>query len=129
MTQGRLTYRFGPLERRGLLGPIRVGQAAVLAAGGLVAIIALDHSPTGRGAIVATICLAVAIALAVVPLGRRTVEEWAPVVFAFLTRRVLRRARFHSPVPSLGFRAREQVRGLSHAGPSAPPAVRHVRIL
>ncbi len=27
MNEERVSYRFGPLERRGLLGPVRVGQA------------------------------------------------------------------------------------------------------
>ncbi len=129
MTQGRHTYRFGPLERRGLLGPVRAGQAAVLAAGGLLAIVVLDHSPTGAGAIVATMTLAVAIALSVVPLGRRTVEEWTPIVFAFALRRLSGRARFRSPVPLLGFRAGPQALGPPHAGLAAPPGVRDVRIL
>ena len=31
MTGERLTYRFGPLERRGILGQIRGGQAAAMA--------------------------------------------------------------------------------------------------
>ena len=30
VTPGRLTYRFGPLERRGILGPVRAGQALML---------------------------------------------------------------------------------------------------
>ncbi len=129
MTQGRLTYRFGPLERRGLLGPIRAGQAAVLAAGGLLSIVVLDRSPTGGGAILATLFLAVAVGLSVVPLGRRTVEEWAPIVLSFALRRVGRGARFSSPVPTAGFRARRSTAGLEHAAPATPPALRGVRIL
>ena len=35
MSERRLTYSFGPLERRGLLGPVRAGQAAVIASGGV----------------------------------------------------------------------------------------------
>ncbi len=34
VTGERLTYRFGPLERRGILGQLRAGQAAAVAAGG-----------------------------------------------------------------------------------------------
>ena len=33
MSERRVTYTFGPLERRGILGPLRAGQAALLAAG------------------------------------------------------------------------------------------------
>ena len=56
----RLTYRFGPLERRGILGGIRAGQAASLATGVLLAVTALDAAPTAGGVLVAALALVVA---------------------------------------------------------------------
>ncbi|MBV9466653.1 MAG: hypothetical protein JO169_11115, partial [Solirubrobacterales bacterium] len=53
MSGTRLRFRFGPLERRGMLGPVRAGQAALLAAGALVAIAVLDQAPSAGGALVA----------------------------------------------------------------------------
>ena len=53
VSERRLTYTFGPLERRGMLGPLRAGQAAVLAGGMLVAIVLIDHSPSAAGALIA----------------------------------------------------------------------------
>ena len=44
-----MTYRFGPLERRGILGQLRAGQAAVVAAGAVLAIAILDREPTRAG--------------------------------------------------------------------------------
>ena len=51
MSERRLTYSFGPLERRGLLGPVRAGQAAMIAAGGVAGIAALDASPSALGVV------------------------------------------------------------------------------
>ena len=53
MTSSRLTYRFGPLERRGILGPVRLGQAAILGAGALLAVAVLDRAPSAGGALMA----------------------------------------------------------------------------
>ena len=64
VTPDRLTYRFGPLERRGILGPVRRGQAAILAVGALLAIVVLDQSPTAGGALVATMLFGGAVAVA-----------------------------------------------------------------
>ena len=46
MTGERLTYRFGPLERRGLFGQVRGGQAAAVATGAAAAIVVLDRAPS-----------------------------------------------------------------------------------
>ncbi len=74
MTPDRLSYRFGPLERRGLLGPLRSGQVICLGAGAVIAIATLNQWPTAKGAIAGTLAFAGAIALAVWPIGRRTLE-------------------------------------------------------
>ncbi len=137
MSSERLTYRFGPLERRGILGPIRAGQAVLLAAGAVIAIAIIDRSPSAAGALAATLLFAGAAALALAPVGRRTAEEWAPIVAAFLVRRAAGRTRFRSVAPTrgsiiTGLRARA---ALSRAplirAPLAdpPPSLRDVRIL
>src|SRR5437588_12287599 len=102
MPSDRLGYPFGPLERRGLLGPLRAGQVAVLGAGAVVAVEALDHAPTAGGAIVATLAFVMSIGLALWPVGKRTAEEWGPVAVSFLWHRVRRRSRFRSAAPSAG---------------------------
>ena len=86
MSEPRVTYRFGPLERRGILGPVRPGQAAMLALGGLLAIVVLDQSPSTSGALIAILLFGAAVGLAVAPLGNRTMEEWAPIAAAFAVR-------------------------------------------
>ena len=75
MSDKRLTYRFGPLERRGILGPVRAGQAVTLGVGAVLAIAVLDTLPTAAGALVATVVFGSLVVVAVAPIGRRTVEE------------------------------------------------------
>ncbi len=127
MTSSRLSYRFGPLERRGILGPVRLGQAAILGAGALVAILVLDRAPSAGGALMATIVFAVAVAVAVAPIGSRTVEEWWPIVASFGARRLTRRTAFRSPAPTSGFRIRQGAIGSLQ--PAVPAALRGARIL
>lgn len=133
MTGSRLTYTFGPLERRGLLGPVRGGQAAVVAAGVLLAIVVLDASPSASGALLAVLLFAGSAAAAVIPVGSRTVEEWTPVACRFALRAARRRTRYRSPLPARGGRARlagarAPVR-LRPGDPAPPPALREVQIV
>jgi hypothetical protein len=128
----RLSYRFGPLERRGILGPVRGGQALSVLAGALVAIIALNRAPNGAGVLVATLALAAAVLIAVAPVGSRTLEQWLPIAAWFALRRVRGEARTRSPVPARGARARiARTFGLevNDPEPEAPAALSGVRIV
>ncbi|MGI8411509.1 MAG: SCO6880 family protein [Solirubrobacteraceae bacterium] len=134
MSPSRLSYRFGPLERRGILGPVRAGQAAMLAIGGLLAILVLDHDPTVTGALLGTVLFGAAVALAVTPLGTRTAHEWAPIAGAFAFRHARRATRFTSPVPARGMLARrrgvkDRTVEIEATAPVPPAALRGVRIL
>jgi hypothetical protein len=132
VTGARATYRFGPLERRGILGPFRAGQAGVLALAATLAIGSLDAAPSATGALLAVLALAAGAATALLPIvGSRTLEEWAPVVWGFASRRARGRARSLSPLPSRGLRigfgagaaeAEEQT-------PTPPDALAGVRIV
>jgi hypothetical protein len=121
VTERRLTYTFGPLERRGLLGPIRGGQAAVLGFGVLLAIVALDSSPSATGPLIALLACGAAVAASWAPVAGRTTQEWAPLVVSFAARRLLGRARFLSPAPTLG--------GLTRSGALVPAQLRGVQIM
>jgi Putative type VII ESX secretion system translocon, EccE len=123
----RLTYRFGPLERRGILGPVRAGQAAILGAGALLAIVVLDQAPSAGGALMAAIAFAAAVAVALAPVGGRSVEEWCPIVAAFAARKLTGRGGFRSPTPTRGFRFHRGA--LGSLQPALPPALHGVRIL
>jgi hypothetical protein len=133
MSVERLTYRFGPVERRGILGQLRAGQVALVAAGAVAAIIALDRQPTAAGAFLGVLMFGTAVVAAFAPVRRRTAEEWAPIALTFAWRRVRRRARYRSRVPSDGMLAtdlpRSRRRLMRHAEPKPPAAVKGVRVL
>ena len=106
MSEERLAYRFGPLERRGLLGPVSAGQAAVLAAAAILAVVVLDHAPNPLGGLLAVSVLAAAVPIALAPVARRSLSEWLPIAARMGIRRVTGRRRFISPVATAGVRAR-----------------------
>ena len=106
MSDPRASYRFGPLERRGLLGPARGGQAAVIALAAVLAVATLDRAPSVPGALAAALILIVATASITLPLGGRTAEQWAPVLAAFAVRRLRGEGRFRSRAPAAGHRRR-----------------------
>ena len=115
----RLTYSFGPLERRGIAGGVAAGQMAVLGAGALMAILVLDHAPSAGGATLATIICAAAGATAFAPLGGRTVHEWLPIAARFMVAKLLGRPERADPLAVLTERERSvlalMAEGLSNA--------------
>ncbi len=133
MTGERLTYRFGPVERRGILGQLRAGQVALAATGAVVAIVALDRQPTAAGAFLGALLFGAAVVAAFAPVGRRTAQEWAPIALTFAWRRARQRARFRSSAPTEGTLAAERIgpprRLLRHAEPHPPASVKGVRVL
>ena len=133
MTDQRLTYRFGPVERRGILGQLRAGQAAVVGAGATTALLVLDREPTPAGAFLALIGLGASLAAAFAPVARRTLEEWTPIALAFALRRARGRLRFRSNAPAGGMLATERSapwrRLLTLPRPHPPDSVTGVRIL
>ncbi len=80
MAGTRARYRFGPLERRGLIAGWRGGQIAVVAAGAVLAIAVLRRRPTLPTIAVAVLLVAVSVALAWWPIAGRTAEQWLPTV-------------------------------------------------
>src|ERR1700751_2561231 len=131
MSEERMTYRFGPVERRGILGQLRAGQAAVVAAGACVAIVPRDREPTPAGGFLGVIGFGASLALAVAPVARPTPEEWGPIALSFAFRRLVGRSTFRSRAPIQGTHADERSslwhRRLRH--PVSHPSVKGVRIL
>jgi hypothetical protein len=96
-----LRYRFGPLERRGVIAGLRGNQVATLGAGALAAAMLV------RGGTVAGVGLALAAATAAAlaafaPVGGRVVLDWAPVTAAFGARRGTGGHRFRSAATGRG---------------------------
>src|SRR3954471_10928449 len=94
-------YRFGPLEQRGIIGGLRKSQAVLVGGGLVVGVIALRVAPNGPNALFAGGALAIAALIAFVPIHGRSLEEWAPVVGRYLSRRLRGRDRYRSPAPEL----------------------------
>ncbi|MGH2858354.1 MAG: SCO6880 family protein [Solirubrobacteraceae bacterium] len=128
MTEERLTYTFGPLERRGLLGPVRAGQAGLLAVAVVAAIATVDASPSAIGALAAAALVALGAVSAFAPLGGRSVQEWLPVAFAYGARWARGQRRFVSRVPIVGARLLGEGGPTSEPAPEVPRELRDVRI-
>jgi hypothetical protein len=71
-------YRFGPLERRGLVAGWRGGQIAVVAVGLVVAVGILRARPSAAGVAAAFVAVAAGVVTATWPFAGRTAEQWAP---------------------------------------------------
>ena len=106
MSEQRLSYRFGPLERRGLLGQVRVGQAAIVATAVVGAVALLNLLPSAGGVVVGIVLVGAGTIGATVPFAGRTADQWAPVVASYLLRLAFGRHRHHSALPAIGTLAR-----------------------
>jgi len=115
-------YQFGPLEARGLIGGLRMGQAGLVAGALVVGVVLLYLLPTGPNAFAALGVVLTAAALAFWPVRGRTLEEWLPVVFALVGRRLRGRQKHQSSVPTAGARVDLGSDGASaDAGVASPP--------
>jgi len=111
-------YRFGPLEQRSLVGGLRTGQVAVLAAGALVGLLSL-YALGGIPGIVLTLSVLLLAAAAIfIPLSGRTIDEWAPVVLRWYSRHRKAEGGFRSASPGAGVRLGED--GEAEYVPSLP---------
>lgn len=98
----RTRYRFGPLERRGLIAGWRGGQIAAVAGGLVVAVLALRSHPTPASVVVALVSVLGGLGLACWPVAGRTGEEWAPTVVRWGWSGVSRARGHRAPVPAAG---------------------------
>ncbi len=87
-------YRFGPLERRGLVAGWRGGQIGAVATALVVGVGVLRASASPADVIIALAAVAVGVGVATWPIAGRTAEQWAPDALrhgAALGRRARRR--------------------------------------
>lgn len=116
-------YRFGPLERRGLLAGLRGPQLVILGTTGFLVVVSLRSLPPGTGLLVALTILVLGLGGGFVPIGGRTLDEWLPVVAGWTTRWVSGARRFSSRAPARGLTARFDEQ------PDFPPAMAVVTLL
>ena len=115
-------YRFGPLERRGLLVGLTGPQLSVLFLAGVTAVITLRTLPAFSGFVLAAFIGAFGALLAFVPVAGRTIEEWLPLAGAWVVRR---RRRFVSPRPTSGAATFEERK----TQPDLPPFLRDISVI
>jgi hypothetical protein len=116
----RMHYRFGPLERRGLIAGWRGGQIGSVAAGLVFGVLALRSHPSVVGVLGALACAGIGVAAACWPVRGRTGEQWFPLVVRWLMAQLRGGHRQPSHAPGLGHLADME---LGDTG-KGPPAVR-----
>src|SRR5215213_2888944 len=120
-------YRFGPLERRGLIGSLRPAQVLVIAASLTVGVILMRALTAGTGVVAALVLVLLAVAFCFWPIEGRSIEEWLPVVSRHALRRVGGRNVQLSPAPQAG--ARPAADGRPEAIAALPEAARDLELL
>ena len=116
-------YRFGALERRGVLAGLRVTQLLILAFGGVLAIATVRSlPPTGALASMLLIGLLVTFA-AFVPVGGRALDEWLPVLSGWAIAGLSGRRRF------LSRQAQDGRTAVLDPQPDFPPSLKGLTIL
>jgi Putative type VII ESX secretion system translocon, EccE len=99
-----IRYRFGPLERRGLIGSMRPGQLLVLGTTVLLTIMVVETLRNGAGLALGAMLLSVGGLASFVPFSGRTLNEWVPVVASFLSRKMAGRDQWRSGAAEAGTR-------------------------
>lgn len=100
-------YRFGPLEQRGVVGPLLPGQVAVLAIAAALGLAALYVLRDWTGLGVALLLVGAAGAAVLLPFQGRTLEAWAPIGIRWLLRSGEQKRGYRSQSPGAGFHAGE----------------------
>ena len=95
-------YRFGPLERRGLVGSLRLTQVLVLAASLTAGVILMRLLPSAAGVVAAAALVLMALGFCFWPIAGRSAEEWLPIVARFGVRRARGKHRHLSASPQGG---------------------------
>lgn len=119
-------YRFGPLERRTVAGPLRAGQALVAGAAGVGALLCAYGVGGGAGVALALAILLAGAASLLLPFGGRSAQEWAPVAAGWASRRGRGLHRYRSAAPSAGIRRSE---GELRYEPSLPAELSELEML
>lgn len=95
-------YRFGPLERRGLVGSLRPLQVVVLAASLTTGVVLMRLLPSGAGVLSAIGLVLLSLGFCFWPVAGRSAEAWLPIVGRFATRRARGRHGYLSAAPQAG---------------------------
>src|SRR5581483_5781281 len=120
-------YRFGPLERRGLIGSLRPTQVVVMAASLAASILLLRTLSSGAGVVAAVALSLLATAFCFWPIGGHPAEAWLPIVARHAGRVALRNGIQRSPAPQAGVCAARD--GRPEAVAELPEVARELELL
>lgn len=79
-------YRFGPLEKRTLIGPFGPSEVVVIGAAAALGLVALYVTQSLVGLVTAIVALGLAAAFVTIPFDGRTPAEWAPILLRWRSR-------------------------------------------
>ena len=97
-------YRFGPLERRGVIGSLRPAQVTLIAASLTGGVILMRTLSSGIGVVSALTLALLVVAFCFWPISGRAAEAWLTIVGRHAARHVLGRQVQRSPAPLAGTR-------------------------
>ena len=100
----RRRYRFGPIERRLVFGPLDAPQAATLGGAAVIAMAAFVSLRGAAGLVSGIVVLVAALTAISVPIEGRTAQEWAPAAFGWWRRRLTGGLGHRSAAPRAGTR-------------------------
>src|SRR5262249_20306291 len=103
-------YRFGPLERRGVVGSLRASQVVVIGVCLSAGVVLMRTIATEIGIVFAVVLALTAILICFWPISGRSAEEWLPVVGRHVGRRARGQHQSLSPAPQAGVRHGEDGR-------------------
>src|SRR4051812_32598000 len=116
------TYRYGPLERSGVMLGLRVPQLVGFVVAGLISLGFLNQANL-VGLLLAVATIAVAAGILLVPIRGHTIEEWTPLTFRFFIGRFSRKTRFRAQLAQVGHVVRVPEGGLEPEQIEAPKSV------
>ena len=105
MTAGEYQrYRFGPLERRGLIGSLRPTQVILIAVSLTLGVVLMRTLSGGSGVVAALVLALATTAFCFWPISGRSAEAWLPIVARHAAARALGTHVRRSPAPLAGTR-------------------------
>ena len=123
-----LRFRFGALDRSGLILGLRAGQAAIVGVGVGLMVVSLVLGHGFGGVIAAAVVLTITAGSTFAPVAGRGVDEWIPVLVRWFGGGA---REWTSHLPRIGHRARSTRAGTAVAATDAvlPPSLRGVTLL
>src|SRR3954469_22953963 len=116
------TYRYGPLERGGVMLGLRIPQVVGFVVAGMIGLGFLNQADF-IGLLLAVVTIALAAGILLVPVRGHTIEEWTPLTIRFFLGGFSRKARFRAHLAQVGHVVRVPEGGLEPEMPEDPRSV------